>query len=131
MKLIVPVKLKWTPFNVEIKFITKDYEIFNDRWYSSHAILKWAEMIEFVCRHKKFITEREIRKIVDDIIKESPELIDQISKWNEEALHEELFDYFINKCEKFIVPGEDIVYMFKDIKDTLNKYSFVPDFPKE
>ena len=126
VKLIVPVKLKWTPFNVEIKFVTKDYETFNDRWYSSHAILKWAEMIEFICRHKKFITEHEIRKIVDDIIKESPELIDQISKWDEESLHEELFDYFINKCEKINIPGHNTVYMFKDIKDTLTKYSFWP-----
>lgn len=126
VKLIVPVKLKWTPFNVEIKFVTKDYETFNDRGYSSHAILKWAETIESICRHKKFITENEIKKIVLDIIQESPELIDQIAKWDEESLHEELFDYFINKCEKINIPGHNTVYMFKDIKDTLTKYSFWP-----
>lgn len=131
VKLIVPVILKWIPFNVEIKFVTKDYETFNDRGYSSHAILKWAEMIESICRHKKFITEYEIKKIVDDIIQESPELIDQISKWNEEDLHEELFDYFINKCEKINIPWHKTVYMFKDIKDTLTKYSFWPHIKEE
>lgn len=126
VKLIVPVNLKWIPFNVEIKFVTKDFETFNDRWYSSHAILKWAEMIESICRHKKFITENEIKQIVSDIIQESPELIDQIAKWNEKALHEELFEYFMNKCEKINIPGHKTVYMFKDIKDTLTKYSFWP-----
>ena len=126
VKLIVPVKLKWIPFNVEIKFVTKDYEIFNDRWYSSHAILKWAEMIESICRHKKFITEKEIKNIVSDIIQESPELVDQIAKWDKEALHSELLEYFMNKCEKINIPGHKTVYMFKDIKDTLTKYSFWP-----
>ena len=126
VKLIVPVKLKWIPFNVEIKFVTKNDETFNDRWYSSHAILKWAEMIESICRHKKFITENEIKQIVADIIQESPELIDQIAKWDEKSLHKELFEYFMNKCEKIDIPGDKAVYIFKDIKDTLTKYYFWP-----
>jgi hypothetical protein len=37
-------------------------------------------MIESICRHKKFITENEVKNIVSDIIQESPELIDQIAK---------------------------------------------------
>jgi hypothetical protein len=37
-------------------------------------------MIESICRHKKYITENEIKKIVDSVIQQSPELIDQISK---------------------------------------------------
>lgn len=131
VKVIVPVVLKWIPFNMEIKFVTKDYEAFNDRWYSSHAILKWAEKIEFICRHKKFITENWIKRIVNEVIQESPELIDQIANWDEEALHEELFKYFVNKCEKLNIPGQKTAYIFKDIQDTLNKYSFIPDFPEE
>ena len=131
VKLIVPVNLEGTLFNIEIKFVTKDYELFNDRGYASHSILKWAEMIESICRHKKYITENEIKKIVDSVIQQSPELIDQISKWNEEDLHEELFDYFINKCEKISIPWHKTVYMFKDIKDTLTKYSFWPHIKEE
>ncbi len=126
VKLIVPVRLKWVLFNIEVQFLTQDYGLDNNRWYSSHAILKWAEKIWTLCRHKKFVTEPDIKKIVQNIIVDSPELVDQLASGNEKRLSDELFDYYLNKCEKINIPWHKTVYLFKWVKETLDNNSFWP-----
>jgi len=126
MKLIVPVNVKWTVFNIEVKFVTQDYDMENDRWYSSHVILKWLEKIATLSRHKKYVTTRDVENIVQEIIKDWPELEDQIWEWNKKILADELYSYLLDKCEKINIPGHETVYLLKWVKETLNNEGFWP-----
>jgi hypothetical protein len=126
MKLIVPVNIKWNIFNVEVKFVTQDYDIENDRGYSSHVILKWLEKIATLSRHKKYVTMNDIENIVDEIVKDWPELEDQIWDWDRNALYDELISYLLDRCEKINIPGHETVYLLKWVKETLSKEQFRP-----
>ena len=61
-----------------------------------------------------------------EIIKEWPELEDQIWEWNKKILFDELFSYLLDRCEKINIPGHETVYLLKWVKETLNNEGFWP-----
>lgn len=116
VKLIMPVKIRWKLFNIEVKCLPEWYEANNESWLSDHRIMKLKERIESICRWSYLISEAKINALCKKLLQENPDLKENLKK------------EFSNDISEWTAIWEDIDTiiqdkLIKDVKSSLTEIS--------
>ena len=146
-KLLIPIKAWESSTSIELKFLLKEQADTNDKWLSSHKIMRLRQNIQKIIRNQKYISANKIRTMIKSLLDSEPELKREIQQqlneakkksikilWKDFAFEGNPEDHLFDKITKNdLIIIEDIkiewdnLFFSKDLSESYQKWWLLPN----